>query len=161
MDPLSFSIWRKALHQHTLFFDGASKGNPGATGGGGVLLSPDETTEFTLSWGIGDDTNNIVEALALWQGLYQVLAMKVKEVIVFGDSRVIIQALNIHALPHNMRLRHLIRKIMNLLPAFHKIKFFHILRELNGEADKAANAATRLSKGTLCINGNTQSFNIP
>ena len=87
--------------------------------------------------------------------------MKFKEVIVFGDSQVIIHALNIHAIPHNMRLRHLLRKIMNLLPAFHKIKFFHILRELNGEADKAANFATRLSKGTLCINENSQIFNIP
>jgi len=105
MDPPSFSNWRKVLHQHALLFYGASKGNPGVTGGGGVLLSPDKTTEFTLSWGIGDDTNNIVEALALWQGLYQVLAINVKEVIVFRDSWVIIHALNIHALPHNMRLR--------------------------------------------------------
>jgi ribonuclease HI len=110
MDPLSFSNWRKALHHHALFFDRASKGNPGAAGGGGVLLSPDETTEFTLSWGIGEDTNNIVEALALWQGLHQALARKVKEVNVFGDSWVIIQALNIHALPHNMRLHHIISK---------------------------------------------------
>ena len=49
MDPLSFSNWRKALHQHTLFFDGASKGNSGATRGCGVLLIPDKTTAFTLS----------------------------------------------------------------------------------------------------------------
>jgi hypothetical protein len=57
MDPLIFSIWRKALHQHTLFFDGDSKGNPEEIGGGGVLLSFDEIIEFTLSWGIGDDNN--------------------------------------------------------------------------------------------------------
>jgi hypothetical protein len=102
---LAFQIGGRRFINTLCFLMELLKGIQGQTGGGGVLLSPDETTEFTLSWGIGDDTNNIVEALALWQGLYQVLAMKVKEVIVFGDSRVIIQALNIHALPHNMRLR--------------------------------------------------------
>jgi hypothetical protein len=34
--------------------------------------------------------------------------MRVKEVTIFGDSWVIIQALNIHALPHNIKLQQLI-----------------------------------------------------
>ena len=33
-----FIKWRLSLEEHCLFFDGASKGNPGASGGGGVIL---------------------------------------------------------------------------------------------------------------------------
>lgn len=39
----------------------------GATGGGGILIDPDGLTELSYSWGLGVDTNNIAEALALWQ----------------------------------------------------------------------------------------------
>jgi hypothetical protein len=37
--------------------------------------------------------------------------------------------------------------------SFQKIDFFHVLRQLNGEADQAAKAATPLSKGQLSLNG--------
>ena len=79
-------------------------------GGGGVILNLVEVIELTFSWGIGDDTNNIVEALALWQGLFQLTLTGIKDVKVFGDSRVIIHAINSQSLPQNMRLKHLIQK---------------------------------------------------
>ena len=41
----------------------------GVVGGGGILLNPDEILELSYSLGIGEDTNNIAEALALWKGL--------------------------------------------------------------------------------------------
>lgn len=60
-----------------------------------------------------------------------------------------------------MRLKHLLQKVQNLLPSFLKIKFFHILRDFNGEADIAANEPTLLRKGTLTLNGIYQIFDIP
>ena len=39
MEKLEFIKWRSTLNDHCLFFDGASKGNPGLAGSGGVLLS--------------------------------------------------------------------------------------------------------------------------
>jgi len=54
------------LQRHSLFFDGASKGNPRAAGGGGVLLDLKEIKVFSYSLGINEHTNNIVEVLALW-----------------------------------------------------------------------------------------------
>ena len=37
------------------------------------------------------------------------------------------------------------------MSTFHAIHLFHILRELNGEADKEANKAVFLSKGVLLL----------
>ena len=55
----------------------------GVVGGEGILLNPDEILELSYSWGIGEDTNNIAEALVFWQGLYQVKANIITEINVF------------------------------------------------------------------------------
>jgi len=52
-------------------------------GGEGILLNLDEILELSYSWGIGEDTNNIAEALVFWQGLYQVKANIITEINVF------------------------------------------------------------------------------
>jgi hypothetical protein len=65
LDPSNFTNWHKSLQRHSLFFDRASKGNPGEAGGGGVIIDPEEIKVLSYSWGIGKDTNNIAEDLAL------------------------------------------------------------------------------------------------
>jgi hypothetical protein len=69
LDPSTFTNWRKSLQRHSLFFDGASKGNPIEAGEGGVIIDHAEIKVLSYSWGISKDTNNIAEALSLWQGL--------------------------------------------------------------------------------------------
>ena len=65
-EPGEFRDWRKKLNMNSLFFDGASKGNPGEAGGGGVLHDPEDNLLLKYSWGLGTETNNMAEALALW-----------------------------------------------------------------------------------------------
>jgi hypothetical protein len=60
-----------------------------------------------------------------------------------------------------MRLGKILNKIKLLLTTFHSIQLFHILHELNGEADKEANKATFLCKGVLSIDGNKGYDNLP
>ena len=64
----------------------------------------DGLTEFTYFWGLKVDTNNMAEGLALWKGFHQALRLNVKEIIVFGDSRLIIHPLVTHKLPKHMKL---------------------------------------------------------
>ena len=45
MDQSQFEIWMKERKIFKLFFDGASKGNPGAAGGGGVIICPEGNIE--------------------------------------------------------------------------------------------------------------------
>ena len=61
----------------------------------------------------------------------------------------------------HMKLHHLSKKIKILLSSFHSVQVFHVLRELNGEADKKANLAASLGKGTLVLNGLCHNFPLP
>jgi hypothetical protein len=64
-----FLKWRSSLDEWWLLFDGASKGNPGRAGGGGILLEPTGSIKLSFAWGLGFASNNHAEFLALWQGL--------------------------------------------------------------------------------------------
>ena len=77
-----------------LFFDGASKGNPGKAGSGGVITCLEGNIEVEYYWNIGFDSNNMAKVYGLWQGMKQLKDKGVEEAIVFRDSRLIIQVLN-------------------------------------------------------------------
>ena len=152
MDNSQFGNWLKERKIFKLFFDGASKGNPGKAGGGGVIINPDGEVEVEYSWNIGYETNNIAEAYGLWQGLNQLLVKKVEEVLVFGDSRIIIQAMNGGRIRDNNRTARLTRRTRSLSKLFRKIRYFHILRDLNALADMAANKAIDVELNGLLVN---------
>ena len=99
LEEQGFIKWRFALDDHCLFFNGAYKGNPGKVGGGGVILSPGGSTKLHFAWGLGHETNNRVEALALWHGLNLAIKRNLLSISVFGDSRLIIQAMNSQKIP--------------------------------------------------------------
>ena len=80
-------------------------------GAGGCFFTPDGFLETRFAWGLGDDTNNMAEALALWQGLRIAKTHGIIELSVLGDSRNIIQALNENLIPNQMHLKQLIHKI--------------------------------------------------
>lgn len=161
LEELEFIKWKSALEDHCLFFDGASKGNPGIAGSGGVLLSPGGFTEMRFHWGLGIETNNRAEALALWQGLKLAINRNILSLSVFGDSRLIIQALLFPKTPHQVHLASIIKKIRLLLPKFNKIAFFHIIRTLNAQADLEANLGSLCSRRSLVVNSTESSCAIP
>ena len=65
LDNSQFENWLKERKLFKLFFDGASKGNPGEAGGGGVVINPTGKVEIEYPWNIGHETNNMVEAYGL------------------------------------------------------------------------------------------------
>ena len=66
-----FENWMKERKIFKLFFDGASKGNPGMARGGGVIIFPEGKIEIEYYWNIGEDSNNMAKAYGLWKGLKQ------------------------------------------------------------------------------------------
>ena len=100
-------------------------------GGGGILFNPDGVQEWVYSWGLKEDSNNVVEGLALWQGLCQARAHGISEIVVVEESRLIIQALMTNSLPTQLKLHQLIKKFQILSKSFNKIDYFHVLRSLN------------------------------
>ena len=75
--PLTFSPWKfcgsiealKSLWMSsssmTIFFDGTSNGNLGISGAGGLVLLPDNQIESSISWGLGNTSNNQAECYSL------------------------------------------------------------------------------------------------
>ena len=63
----------------------------------------------------------------------------VDEAVVIGDSRLIIQAVIEGRRSKNERMERLLKRIRYMIKRFKKIEFFHVLREFNMRADKAAN----------------------
>ena len=51
LEENDFLMWRSSLKENTLFFYGASKGNPGRAGGGGILLSNENSILANYAWG--------------------------------------------------------------------------------------------------------------
>ena len=51
------------------FFYGVSKGNPGISGAGGILFSPDRSSELSFGWGLSFMSNNQAESYSLLKAL--------------------------------------------------------------------------------------------
>ena len=94
----------------------------------------------------------MAESYGLWQGLKQLQKKGVEEVMVFGDSRLIIQVLNRGRKGKNERTIKLIKRIKSKAKTFRKVKFFHILRELNVLADIVANKSIAVGFNELIVN---------
>ena len=96
----------------------------------------------------------MVEALSLWQGLNLAKNQGLKDILVFGDSRLVIQTLNASNLPEDIKIWQMVKRIHSLRLSFQNLDSFHVLRENDVQADLAANAATSLAQGILNSNGN-------
>ena len=78
---------------YKLFFDGASRGNPGL-GGCGISLEF-ENKEIGIDYKyLGKCTNNFAEYSALELGLKKAIDLNIKNLIVFGDSLLVINQVN-------------------------------------------------------------------
>ena len=108
---------------------------------------------LNFSWGLGQNTNNIAEILAIWQGMAQARRLSIKNLAIIGDSRIIIQALNLKKAPNNMGLAHYHWKVIALMKEFEEVKCYHVLQNLNHIADHEANIGASLSKGVILVNG--------
>eukprot|EP00253_Pinus_taeda_P031705 PITA_31705 len=86
-----FSLWLSNCKKFYMFFDGASKSNPGLAGAGGLICNANGETILQFEWGLGELSNNRREGLALYQGLSQLIKIGIKKVMVFGDSAIIIR----------------------------------------------------------------------
>jgi ribonuclease HI len=125
----------------TLNFDGGSRGNPGPAGVGVVLSAEDGTALITLGKYIGAATNNVAEYTALIVGLREADKLGAKNLIVRGDSELVIKQMRGEYRVKNPALKDLYEKARGLVADFQSVKFEHNLRHHNSLADRLANLA--------------------
>ena len=127
-----------------IFTDGASLGNPGPMGVG-VVIYRDGVRVEELEEYIGDGTNNIAEYTAVIKGLETAHSMGEIDVHVKSDSQLIVRQLNGEYKVRDMELRPLKARVDSLCVGI-KVRFEHIPREKNGEADELSKRAAEIGR---------------
>lgn len=123
----------------TIHTDGGARGNPGPAGIGVVLKINDEKFEFKKY--IGKTTNNQAEYQALLMGLEKAKSHDVTELTCYLDSELVVKQLNREYKVKDADLATQFVKVWNLAQEFAKIRFVHVRREQNKDADRLANEA--------------------
>ena len=125
----------------SLYCDGASRGNPGPSGAGVVLLDDKGEQIFELSRYLDNGTNNEAEYRALVRGLEAAADLGVKRIEIFSDSELVVRQVSGKYKVRNPRLRSLFDQAVSRLQQFDDYAIFHVGRELNQQADRLANEA--------------------
>ena len=123
-----------------VYFDGASRGNPGPAAIGWVLV----TGEGIVDEGgdrIGETTNNRAEYAAVIRALEAADGYGFDEVDVRGDSELIVKQVRGEYDTNNPELRERRVRVRELLDRFDRWTIEHVPREVNDRADALANEA--------------------
>jgi ribonuclease HI len=125
-----------------VFADGGSRGNPGPSASGFVLLDPD-TNIVLVDRGvyIGVTTNNQAEYLALKYALEEAAKMGAREVDAYMDSLLVVNQLRGTFKVRNRDLFPIHDAVKTLINGFQKFSITHVPREMNKLADAAVNRA--------------------
>jgi ribonuclease HI len=126
---------------YKLQFDGCSKGNPGLAGAGAVIYQNDHEIWYDFSFLGKSSTNNQAEYNGLLLGLNQAINLNITEILVEGDSDLVIKQMNNKYKVKSENLIPLYEKAKRLESMFEKITFTHIYRNKNKRADELANQA--------------------
>ncbi|QIA27849.1 reverse transcriptase-like protein [Thermaerobacter sp. PB12/4term] len=122
-----------------LHTDGAARGNPGPAGIGVVLVGPDGAVAERIARFIGEATNNVAEYTALVTGLQRALERGARRLDVYSDSELMVRQLNGQYRVKNEGLKPLFEQAARLAAQFELVRFIHVPRERNREADRLAN----------------------
>ena len=124
-----------------LYTDGGARGNPGPAGAGWVLLAPDGAVLSEGGVFIGTATNNVAEYEALLAGLRVAGAEKCARVEVRSDSELLVRQMTGAYKVKNAGLKPLFTSACALVATFQSVRFTHVRREQNTDADRLANEA--------------------
>ncbi len=122
-----------------LFSDGGSRGNPGPSASGYVLLDENETVILKSGVYLGITTNNQAEYQSLKFGLEQARKLGAREVEVYMDSLLVINQMKGVFKVKNRDLWPIHEAIKELAKSFKKVTYSHVPRELNKLADAEVN----------------------
>lgn len=124
-----------------LFSDGGSHGNPGPSGGGGVILDEEGVELDRYSVYFGEGTNNTAEYRALIAGLDRLALLRPAEVEIRLDSELLVRQLEGRYKVKSPGLAPLFEEARRRLARFEKARLRHIPREKNAVADRLAQNA--------------------
>jgi len=132
----------------TIYTDGGSRGNPGKAAIGVVFYN--EKDQIIKKYGeyVGDNlTNNdaeymaVIFALKKFKSLFGKSIAEISEVEIRSDSELLVKQMNGEYKLSDEKIQKFFIEIWNLKIDFKNVKFKHIPREKNTEADRLVNEA--------------------
>lgn len=129
----------KQTSEVKVYADGGSRGNPGPSAGGFVVLDMEDQLLMESGKYLGITTNNQAEYHSLKGGLETAFKMGARKVHVYMDSLLVINQMKGIYKVKNRDLYPIHEAIKSLLPKFKEVTFTHVPREYNKLADSMVN----------------------
>ena len=124
-----------------IFTDGGSRGNPGPSATGYVLMDQKDKVIVTKGEYIGLTTNNQAEYQALYKAITASKVLGAKKLDIYMDSMLIVNQMKGTYKVKNPDLLPIYNNIKKLINEFNEVRFTHVPRALNKLADAAVNEA--------------------
>lgn len=121
------------------YSDGGSRGNPGPSASGYILMDETEKVIYEGGTFLGITTNNIAEYQAVYLGLEKALELGASVVDFRLDSLLVVNQMNGIYKIKNTELTPINNRIHELMTQFEKVIFTHVRREYNQLADGMVN----------------------
>jgi len=118
--------------------DGGSRGNPGPAAAGSVLLDQAGDVVDSASEFLGVATNNVAEYHAVILGIGLMRAHKLREADFYLDSQLVVRQLNGQYKVKHIDMKRKYDEVQVALAGL-KVRFHHVLRAENTQADAAVN----------------------
>jgi ribonuclease HI len=122
-----------------LWTDGGARGNPGPAAYAYVLEGEDGVALAAHGEAIGVATNNVAEYSALIAGLEKAVELDVDELEVISDSELMVKQMRGEYKVKHPGLQPLYVRARLLVMELGDVRFAHVRREKNKEADRLSN----------------------
>jgi ribonuclease HI len=123
------------------YTDGAARGNPGPASLGVQILDTDGKVVAEESRYLGEATNNVAEYSALLAALEKAIEMGASTLEIRSDSELLVRQMLGQYRVKNPGLKPLYDRAVGLAGRIGSVRYVHVRRELNREADRLANQA--------------------
>ncbi|HRK07889.1 MAG TPA: ribonuclease HI family protein [Pseudobdellovibrionaceae bacterium] len=136
--PASGARWPESVVVHT---DGACRGNPGPSSIGLHFIDSQGGDLDRVGERIGTQTNNYAEYTAVIRALEVAARHGVRRLTVRSDSELMVRQMQGVYKVKSEAIRPLFERVQQLQRQFAEVRFEHVRREFNAEADRLANLA--------------------
>lgn len=123
----------------TMYTDGGARGNPGPSATGIIIKDENRRTLEAYGEFLGEQTNNFAEYTALISGLKRAKELGATELECFLDSELVVKQMQGFYKVKEPALQKLFIQAYNAAAEFKKVKYAHVEREKNKEADRLVN----------------------
>lgn len=124
-----------------IFTDGGSRGNPGPSASGFVVMDMEDNMLVEKGVYLGVTTNNVAEYTALKLALEECRRLGVRNIHAYLDSLLVVNQMKGIFKIKNRDLWPIHDAIKQLVTTFDKVEFSHVPREFNKLADAEVNKA--------------------